>query len=382
MLKTTKSVLLAGSIVAIPMAIALLLDLPGVNDLAPIAGFGNLAIDVNWLPLAVILSVLASWAVAMNYGLRSGGFVGAAFVGMFTADPWQVVVAVIIAAMTYVIVAKFLMKHMILFGRRKFSSMLLVSSSIAWSGLWIGDRFLNATWEQHLGVGSLALTPLLLPGLLANDAQRTSPAKVLAGLIMAGSFVVSTTWWVQSIFTGEPLQPGWKVLSALSFLVLYQKQIVKLATYIRHRSDATDEETTDTAAETTPAVTVLDTIAAGVAAMMPTLSPAGADSAAMSWPTWAAQHGNVANEAEEWLEAQLHTSIRRSTSLTAPSVLEDALIAGRGMRLVPRRPFSEASDAREAQLIASDVSDNTQSTRSDLTEREMDVLLGLLPGPE
>jgi poly-gamma-glutamate biosynthesis protein PgsC/CapC len=382
MTKTTKSVLLAGAIVAIPMTIALLLDLPGVNDLAPVDGYGNSAIELTWLPVAVILSVLASWAVAMNYGFRSGGFVGGAFIGMFMADPWQVVVAVIIAAATYLIVAKFLMKHMILFGRRKFSAMLLVSSSIAWSGLWIGDRFLNATWEQHLGVGSLALTPLLLPGLLANDAQRTSPAKVLAGLILAGSFVVSTTWWVQSIVVGQPLEVRWKLVSVASFVVLYQKQVIKLVRYIRRRTDSTDEEVSDTTTEPAPVVAVLDSIAAGVAAMMPTLTPAGADSASMSWPKWAAQHGRVADEAEEWLDAQLRTPSHRSPDLTAPSILEDALNAGRGMRLVPRRPVSEASDAREAQLTASDVSDNTQPSPSDLTEQEMDVLLGLLPGAE
>ncbi|MEP6298705.1 MAG: poly-gamma-glutamate biosynthesis protein PgsC/CapC, partial [Ilumatobacter sp.] len=145
--KTTKSVLMSGVIVAIPIGIALVLDLPGVNDLAPVSGFGRLALPVSWLPLAVILSILASWAVAHNYDLRSGGFVGAAFVGMFMADPWQLVIAVVIALATFVIVAKFLMKHMILFGRRKFSSMLLVSASISWSGLWIGDRFLGATWR-------------------------------------------------------------------------------------------------------------------------------------------------------------------------------------------------------------------------------------------
>jgi len=151
--KTTRSVMIAAVIVASPIAVALLLDLPGVNDLSPVTGFGRTAISPGWLPFAILLSVIASWAVAQNYGWRSGGFIGAAFVGMFMADPLQVVVAVAIATVTYLIVAKYLMRHMILFGRRKFSSMLLVSASIAWSGLWIGDRFLPIEWEARLGVG-------------------------------------------------------------------------------------------------------------------------------------------------------------------------------------------------------------------------------------
>ncbi len=207
-----------------------------MNDLSPVSGFGNTAINLDWIPFAIVLSVLASWAVADNYGMRSGGFVGAAFVGMFMADPLQVVVAAAIAGVTYLIVAKFLMKHMILFGRRKFSAMLLVSSSIVWSGLWVGDRFLSVEWEQRLGVGSLALTPLMLPGLLANDAQRTSPSRVVQGVLIAGTFAVTTTWWVESVVEGVELHPIWKVVSASATLILYRKQLVTLVQNRRTRS--------------------------------------------------------------------------------------------------------------------------------------------------
>ena len=240
--KTFRSVMVAALIVVVPIATALLLDLPGVNDLSPVAGFGSSAVSLEWLPFAIVLSVLASWAVAENYGWRSGGFVGAAFVGTFMADPWQVVAAVSIATATYLIVAKFLMRHMILFGRRKFSSMLLVSSTIAWSGLWVGDRFLNATWEQHLGVGSLALTPLMLPGFLANDAQRTSPWAVVRGVCLAGTFAVTTTWWVESLVTGASLHAGWKLVSAATFGALYHKQVALAVRSLRARGSAEVDE--------------------------------------------------------------------------------------------------------------------------------------------
>ncbi len=322
---TSKAVILAGLIVLIPIAVALVLNLPGVNDLSPVSGFGNTAISLDWLPFAIALSVLASWAVAQNYGLRSGGFVGAAFIGMFMADPLQVVVAAAIATATYLIVAKFLMRHMILFGRRKFSSMLLVSSSIAWSGLWVGDQFLSIEWEQRLGVGSLALTPLMLPGLLANDAQRTSPSKVLLGLLSAGTFAVTTTWWVESIVEGIHLDPSWKVISACSFLVIYQKQVVALVRSRRARSGDDDQ---DDQSETSPA---------------------------------------TASDA---------TTRPDTFDFDTSRVLEDALFRGRGLHPVPRSTraddadvepapskISETSDAtREAQLVASDVSDKPRRT--------------------
>ena len=136
--RTSKAVLLAGVIVALPIALALVLQLKGVNDLAPLAGFGTMSIANRWIPLAVLLSAASSWGVAHNYSLKAGGFVGAAYVGMFMGDPYQVAVAFTIALFTYVLVKYVLMNVLILFGRRKFSAMLLTSSMLSWTLLWAG----------------------------------------------------------------------------------------------------------------------------------------------------------------------------------------------------------------------------------------------------
>lgn len=356
--KTTKSVVMAGVIVATPIALALVLDLPGVNELAPIDGFGTTAIDVKWLPVAVALSVAASWAVAINYGLRSGGFVGAAFVGMFMADPWQVVAALAIAAATWAFVSKVLMHHMILFGRRKFSAMLLVSSVLTWGGLWIGGRIFEDGWESHFAVGSLALTPLLLPGLLANDAQRTSPARVLLGVTMASTFAVTTTWWIQTTITDETLHLGWKLLSLASFGSLFAKQLVALPTALARRLRRRQTE-------------LVPAADAGAEYVEPPATDWFAP-----WTAWAKQHPRAAHEAEIWLSAQLakfaSAPLRPSPAIAhdlTATVLLTALDEQRGQRRVPRSPapstpISETSDAaREAQLAASDVSDHTSETR-------------------
>src|SRR4029077_8569206 len=114
--RTTKAVLLAGVIVSIPIAIALALQLKGVNDLAPLAGFGTMSIVNRWIPMAVLLSDAPSWGVAQNYGLKSGCFVGAAYVAMFMGDPFQVVIAFTIATLTYLIVRHMFMNVILLFG--------------------------------------------------------------------------------------------------------------------------------------------------------------------------------------------------------------------------------------------------------------------------
>lgn len=367
--KTTKSVLMAGCIVATPIAAALVLDLPGVNDLSPVTGFGNLAISLEWLPFAVALSVGASWAVAHNYNLRSGGFVGAAFTGMFMADPWQVAVALSIALITWFIVAKILMNHMILFGRRKFSSMLLVSSAIAWSGLWVGDRFLDANWQEHLGVGSLALTPLLLPGLIANDAQRTSPLRVMIGLVLAGSFAVTATWWVQSSVIGEPLHPGWKLVATASFCIMFAKQLSGIVLLTGSRLLETPKAAVAALRSIRSTTSTAPALALAEAA-----APAGGEPVSWDtpWDAWARRHPVFAADAEEWVTGQLARFSKRSTSYlddVTTTVLETALDQERGMRRVPRQSagrhqISETSDAatREAQPAASDVSEATDPT--------------------
>jgi poly-gamma-glutamate biosynthesis protein PgsC/CapC len=231
--RTSKAVLLAGVIVALPIALGLVLQLKGVNDLAPLAGFGTMSIDSRWIPLAVLLSAASSWGVAHNYNLKAGGFVGAAYVGMFMGDPYQVAVAFTIALITYVLVKYVLMNVLILFGRRKFSAMLLTSSMLSWTLLWVGPSFLSSRVTNHLDLASMALTPLFVPGLLANDMDRTSPVRVVAGAGLAAAFVVPTTWWIQSVVEGQTLELPWILLAIATFVTIFWKSVRQLYRHYR-----------------------------------------------------------------------------------------------------------------------------------------------------
>ena len=231
--RTTKAVLLAGVIVSLPIALALLLQLKGVNDLAPLAGFGTMSIANRWIPTAVLLSALGSFGVAHNYNLKAGGFVGAAYVGMFMGDPYQVAVAFTIAIVTFLIVRYVLMNVLILFGRRKFSAMLLTSSMLSWTLLWVGPSFFSARVTNHLDLASMALTPLFVPGLLANDMDRTSPLRVVTGCGLAAAFVVSTTWWIQSLVEGTSLGLPWMLLSVATFVTIFWKSARQLYRHYR-----------------------------------------------------------------------------------------------------------------------------------------------------
>jgi poly-gamma-glutamate biosynthesis protein PgsC/CapC len=309
--RTTKAVLLAGVIVATPIAVALLLNLPGVNDLAPLTGFGSMSIVSRWVPLAVLLSAGASWAVTTNYGLKSGGFVGAAYIGMFMGDPYQVAVAFGVAIVSFVFVRTVLMRWLILFGRRKFSAMLLTSSLISWTLLWTGSQFFSARVTSHLDLASLALTPLFVPGLLANDMDRTSPQKVVLGVSLAAGFVVPTTWWVQSLVEGRRLHVGWRIAAAVLFFIVFGKQVRQLGQYLLSKVRPPTEKVPEHAR--TPEPVVVDE--AGIAAADAREQAARDALNLHAWSTkgldgWRTAYPDLVDEAERWLEEQLSLPVR------------------------------------------------------------------------
>jgi poly-gamma-glutamate biosynthesis protein PgsC/CapC len=224
---TARAVMIAGVVTAIPIAAALVLDLPGVNDLRSVTGYGTMSIAAEWMPVAVLLSAVTSWAIDRNYGLRSGGFVGAAYVGLFMGDPFQVLAAGSVAVVAYLFVTRCLMDHLILFGRRKFAAILLSASMVSWTGLWAGALVLPDRFVAHLDVTSLALSPLFLPGLLANDMHRTSPGRVVLGAGLGATFVVTWTWLAEAISGPADIDRRWVVVAFVSAVVVFAPQFAR-----------------------------------------------------------------------------------------------------------------------------------------------------------
>lgn len=227
--KTAKAVALASAIVAVPILLGVLFQISEVTDLAPVWSVGRIHLQPTWIPLAVLLSAASAWGVSTNYGLRAGGFVGAALVAIFAVNPLQVLFLVGVALMTYQFVSRVLMTRLILFGRRKFASMLLISSALVWTGIWVGERLLPVGMHGELGVTSVALTPLFLPGLLANDMQRASVGRVLSGVTLSATFVLSTTWAIQDLLTGGTQPRVQTVIALASALTIFGAQVGQAA---------------------------------------------------------------------------------------------------------------------------------------------------------
>jgi poly-gamma-glutamate biosynthesis protein PgsC/CapC len=219
---TVRAVLTTGTLVAVPVMLALFWIPRDTEATAPLANFDAVLLPPEWMPFAVLLSAGTAWALLHNHGLRQGGFIGAAYVGMLWASPGQVVFVGIVAVGTWLVVTRLLMPSMILFGRRKFASMLVIAGLLSWVLLWIGVQILGVNSTAYATIASIPLTPVFVPGLLANDMERSSVSRVILGTTLGALFVIPATLLTIAVVTG----------AGTGGLLLYAVATVGSATFV------------------------------------------------------------------------------------------------------------------------------------------------------
>jgi poly-gamma-glutamate biosynthesis protein PgsC/CapC len=115
-------------------------------------------------------------------GLRSGGFVTAAYLAAVAFDPRDLLFTAAVAGTTYVVVARVMGARLMLFGRRKVAMMMLVATSLAWAA---ESALIFASGGQYHPWQGFSAIALMIPGLLANDAERQGPERTLWGAALA-----------------------------------------------------------------------------------------------------------------------------------------------------------------------------------------------------
>lgn len=141
------------------------------------------------LLVGVIVSVLIGMLVFARLGLRTGGFITGAYLALLVPRPLDLLFAAVVAVMTWAVVAQLLMPRLLVFGRRKLSTMVLVGSVIAWTCEFV---VLWATGGEYLPWRGLTVVTLMVPALLANDAQHQGLERTAwgVGLTTVGVFGV------------------------------------------------------------------------------------------------------------------------------------------------------------------------------------------------
>lgn len=151
---------------------------------------------------ATVVSVLASLLIHRIRGLLTGGFITGAYVAL-VGSSWRDLVFVVACAMvTYLIVKHLLMPHLLLFGRRKLTSMILVAALVTWAAEAAVYELTKHNYEPWSG---LTVVTLMVPALMANDAQRQGWEKTLWGVALSGLAV----YGVMNLAMAGAMAIGW-----------------------------------------------------------------------------------------------------------------------------------------------------------------------------
>jgi len=97
-------------------------------------------------------------------GLSPGGIVVPGYIALFIDQPLRIMVTVAIAILTCYIVS-FLSNYLILYGKRRFLSMILISFLVK----WIVESFIFQFPVTNIEIQSIGY---IIPGLLANEMKR------------------------------------------------------------------------------------------------------------------------------------------------------------------------------------------------------------------
>jgi hypothetical protein len=178
-----------------------LLDLMNVPISPPDPLPDNLGYPPEWRLLAIAISVLVAMLLFKSFVVRAGGFISGAYIALFVQHWQDLLYMMVVAVLTWVVVAKIIMPRMMIFGRRKLSSMVLFGALIGWTGIAI----LNATVGFNPG-SAFPIMAMIVPALIANDTQRQGWLWSVLGLAMSGAAVLGVmrlTMWATALL-------GWR----------------------------------------------------------------------------------------------------------------------------------------------------------------------------
>jgi poly-gamma-glutamate biosynthesis protein PgsC/CapC len=113
---------------------------------------------------AIGIGVMVSFAFYEVVGFSPGGIVVPGYIALFLDQPIRILVTLLVALLTYFSV-KILSNYIILYGRRRFLTMVLVSFLLKWL---IEEMIIK------MPISSIELRSIgyIIPGLIANEMRR------------------------------------------------------------------------------------------------------------------------------------------------------------------------------------------------------------------
>ncbi len=148
---------------------------------------------------AVVLSMIISALLFEWTGIRSGGFLTAAYTALFVLQPLHLVFIVAASCLVFWFVTRFLMQRTPIFGRTKFAMMVLTGLVFTWSlEVLLGQ----ATQNTFVPFAGFSVISPMITALVANDSERQGLPKTLAGVGTCTLIVFIAIRGVDLLFIG------------------------------------------------------------------------------------------------------------------------------------------------------------------------------------
>lgn len=113
---------------------------------------------------AIGIGVMVSFAFYEIIGLSPGGIVVPGYIALFLDQPIRILVTLLVALLTYFVV-KILSNYIILYGRRRFLTMVLVSFLLK----WLIEEIIIKMPISGIELRNIGY---IIPGLIANEMRR------------------------------------------------------------------------------------------------------------------------------------------------------------------------------------------------------------------
>lgn len=153
----------------------------------------------RWLIPAVILSVVVSALLFEWLGIRSGGFLTAAYTALFVLQPLHLVFIAAAGILVYFFVTHFLMRRTAIFGRTKFAMMVLTGLVFTWALEVLAARLTQNAFVPFAG---FSIISPMIAALIANDGERQGLPKTLVGVAVCTLVVFTAIKGLDLLVTG------------------------------------------------------------------------------------------------------------------------------------------------------------------------------------
>lgn len=140
----------------------------------------------------LLIGILAAVLYVELMDIYPGGIIVPAYIALYLDEPLRVLATVVIAYFA-LLSYKLLSRYLVLFGRRRFVTMILLGTF--WAQVWL--LILPRLFSAPLPLKAIGW---LIPGLLANNLEKQNQILTLASMLIVAVFTYFTLGLLALIF--------------------------------------------------------------------------------------------------------------------------------------------------------------------------------------